>query len=140
MRIEEQEEKPKPSHEYDGIYFLPYENEKENEEGLLISYFDFRNEMANGEPIEGSPQGPKYHIAFFKRGPDGSPEFDESFEAILGDPGKYIQNLSGAGVYGCVVKKTNKSQKWFDEYLTRVVGHITMTKMVGCLKSILNSK
>ena len=132
------ETKPKPSNQYDGIYFLPYADEEQ--EGLVISYFDFKNEMAGGEPIEETPIGSKYHIAFFKTDEEGNPAFDESFEAILGDPGKYIENLSGAGVYGCVVKKTNKSQKWFDDYLTRVVGHITMTKMVGCLKSILDSK
>ena len=130
----------KKSHEYDGIYFLPYQNEEEGEEGLVISYFDFKEDMANGTPIEGTAVGPKYHIAFFKRGPDGSPEFDETFEAIIGDPGKYINNLTGAGVYGCVVKKTNKSQKWFDDYLTRTLGHITMKKMVNCLKSVLETK
>lgn len=131
-------ESPKPSHEYDGIYFLPYEDE--NEEGLMISYFDFKNEMANGEPIEGSPVGPKYHIAFFKRDEEGYPVFDETFEAILGDPGKYIQNLTGAGVYGCVVKKTTKSSKWFEEYLNKALEHITVRKLIGTLNSILETK
>jgi len=133
-----QQPEDKKSHEFDGIYFLPYEDEKE--EGLLISYFDFKNEMADGTPIEGTAIGPKYHIAFFRQGEDGMPVFDETFEAILGDPGKYIQNLTGAGVYGCVVKKTNKSQKWFEDYLNRTLNHITMKKMVGCLKSILETK
>jgi hypothetical protein len=133
-----QQPEDKKSHEFDGIYFLPYEDEKE--EGLLISYFDFKNEMAEGTPIEGTAVGPKYHIAFFKQDENGLPTFDESFEAILGDPGKYIQNLTGAGVYGCVVKKTEKSQKWFDDYLNRTLNHITMKKMVGCLKSILETK
>jgi len=133
-----QQPEDKKSHEFDGIYFLPYEDEKE--EGLLISYFDFKNEMAEGTPIEGTAVGPKYHIAFFKQDENGLPTFDESFEAILGDPGKYIQNLTGAGIYGCVVKKTEKSQKWFDDYLNRTLNHITMKKMVGCLKSILETK
>jgi len=128
----------KKSHEYDGIYFLPYEDEKE--EGLLISFFDFKHDMANGEPIDGTAIGPMYHIAFFKSDEEGMPVFDESFEAILGDPGQYIQNLTGAGVYGCVVKKTNKSGKWFEDYLSRTLKHITMKKMVGCLNSILETK
>ena len=130
----------KKSHEYDGIYFLPYQNEEEDEEGLVISYFDFKDEMADGTPIEGNAVGPKYHIAFFKKDDEGNPAFDETFEAIIGDPGKYIENLSGAGVYGCVVKKTNKSQKWFDDYLTRTLGHITIKKLVSCLKSVLEVK
>jgi len=131
--------KTKKSHEFDGIYFLPHEDEEGNE-GLLISYFDFKNEMANGMPIEGTAIGPKYHIAFFKKDDEGNPAFDETFEAIIGDPGKYIENLTGAGIYGCVVKKTNKSQKWFDDYLTRTLGHITIKKLVSCLKSVLEVK
>ena len=127
------------SSEFDGIYFLPHEDEN-GDEGLVISYFDFKNEMANGTPIEGNAIGPKYHIAFFKRGPDGYPSFDESFEAIIGDPGKYIENLTGAGLYGCVIKKTNKSQKWFDNYLTRTLGQITIKRLVGCLKSVMEIK
>jgi hypothetical protein len=132
------ETKPKPSNQYDGIYFLPYEDEEQ--EGLLISYFDFKNEMAGGEPIETTPVGSKYHIAFFKADEEGNPTFDESFEAILGDPGKYIENLSGAGVYGCVVKKTTKSSKWFDNYLKRALEHIKIHNMVGVLKSIAETK
>lgn len=128
----------KKSHEYDGIYFLPLESK--DEEGLVISYFDFKNEMANAEPIEGNSLGPKYHIAFFKKGADGTPEFDDSFEAILGDPGKYILNLTGAGVYGCVVKKTTKSTEWFDNYLLRTLKHINIRKMINCLNSIIEAK
>jgi hypothetical protein len=126
----------KKSTEFDGIYFLPGEEEGE----LVISYFDFKSEMAGAKSIEGTPLGPKYHIAFFKRGEDGLPAFDDSFEAILTCPKVYIESLAGVGVYGCAVKKTEKSQKWFDDYLTRTVGHITIKKLVGCLKSVLETK
>jgi len=124
------------STEFDGIYFLPGQEEGE----LVISYFDFKNDMAGGSEIENTPIGPKYHIAFFKRGEDEQPEFDASFEAILACPKTYIESLAGANVYGCVVKKTDKSQKWFDEYLQKTLGHVTMRKMIGCLKSILETK
>jgi hypothetical protein len=60
------------------------------------------------------------------------PEFDDAFEAILGDPESYIRNLVGAGLYGCVVRKTTKSGKWFEDYLTSVVGSV----IVKGLKSI----
>ena len=64
------------------------------------------------------------------------PEFDDAFEAILGDPESYIKNLVGAGLYGCVVKKTTKSGKWFEDYLTSVVGSV----IVNSVKSITNMK
>lgn len=103
---------------FDGIYFLP----GDEDDTLVISYFDFKGEYANGRPIESSSMGDKFHFAFFKSDENDQPIFDESFEAILGDPSKYVNNLVGAGVYGCVVRKTNKSDKWFSEYLDRTKG------------------
>ena len=44
----------KKSTEFDGIYFLPGEEEGE----LVVSYFDFKSEMAGAKSIEGSPLGP----------------------------------------------------------------------------------
>ena len=122
---------------YDGFFFTPGSDDDE----LELSFFDFKDEnLKNAEPVDKTDIGHTYHIAFFKPDEEGYVEFDESFEAILGDPGKYIENLSGAGVYGCVVKKTTKSSKWFDDYLKRALEHITITKMVGVLKSIAETK
>lgn len=124
------------STEFDGIYFLPGEEDGE----LIISYFDFKHDMAGGSVIESTPIGPKYHIAFFKKGEDNLPEFDAAFEAILSCPKTYIESLAGANVYGCIVKKTNKSQEWFDNYLQKALGHVTLRKMISVLKSILEIK
>ena len=88
----------KSSTDYDGIYFLPGDEEGE----LVLSYFDFNDEMAGGVPVENTNYGSKYHIAFFQRGEDGKPVFDESFEAILGDPAQYLKNLAGSEIFGCV--------------------------------------
>ena len=126
----------KSSTDYDGIYFLPGDEEGE----LVLSYFNFNDEMAGGVPIETTSFGSKYHIAFFQRGDDGKPVFDDSFEAILGDPATYIKNLTGTEIYGCVVKKTTKSDKWFNDYLARTKDQIEMLKTIGYLKSILNMK
>jgi hypothetical protein len=122
---------------FDGVYFMPA---GEDGEDLEISYFEFRNDMANGTPIVESPIGNSYHIAFFKEGPDGSPEFDASFEAILACPKTYIESLAGARVYGCAVKKTDKSGKWFEDYLKRTLGHITIKKLIGVAKMISETK
>lgn len=122
--------------DYDGIYFLPGEEDNE----LVISYFNFQNEMAGGVPIETGSVGPMYHIAFFNRDVNGDPAFEDAFEAILACPKTWIENLAGANVYGCAVKKTDKSQKWFDDYLTKAVKNVTIKKMINTAKSILETK
>jgi len=122
--------------EYDGFYFLP----DEGDDDLQIAYFNFKDEFANGTPIEQSSIGYKYHIAFFKRDDEGNPVFDDTFEAIFGDPVIYIKNLVGAGLYGCVLKKTEKSQEWFDEYLERAFKKMQIVKMIDNLKAIVESK
>jgi hypothetical protein len=116
---------------YDGFWFLPCD-----EEGLNLSFFTFKDEYGGGTPIGGNQLGDNYHLAFFKENEEGLPEFDDAFEAILGDPESYIKNLVGAGLYGCVVRKTTKTGKWFDDYLKSVVGSV----IVDNVKSITNMK
>jgi hypothetical protein len=116
---------------FDGFWFLPCD-----EEGLNLSFFTFKDEFGGGTPIGGNQLGDNYHLAFFKENEEGLPEFDDAFEAILGDPESYIKNLVGAGLYGCVVRKTTKTGKWFDDYLKSVVGSV----IVDNVKSITNLK
>jgi len=116
---------------FDGFWFLPCD-----EEGLNLSFFSFKDEYGGGTPIGGNQLGDNYHLAFFKENEKGMPEFDDAFEAILGDPESYIRNLVGAGLYGCVVRKTTKTGKWFDDYLKSVVGSV----IVDNVKSITNLK
>jgi len=116
---------------FDGFWFLPCE-----EEGLNLSFFSFKDEYGGGTPIGGNQLGDNYHLAFFRENEEGMPEFDDAFEAILGDPESYIKNLVGAGLYGCVVRKTTKTGKWFDDYLKSVVGSV----IVDNVKSITNLK
>jgi hypothetical protein len=116
---------------FDGFWFLPCD-----EEGLNLSFFTFKDEYGGGTPIGGNQLGDNYHLAFFKENEEGMPEFDEAFEAIIGDPQSYIKNLVGAGLYGCVVRKTTKTGKWFDDYLKSVVGSV----IVDNVKSITNLK
>jgi hypothetical protein len=109
---------------FDGFWFLP-----NDEEGLRLSYFTFGEEFGGGTPVGGNQLGDTYHLAFFKENEEGMPEFDDAFEAILGDPQTYIKNLVGAGLYGCVVRKTTKSGKWFEDYLTSVVGSVIVKRL-----------
>lgn len=101
--------------EYDGFYFLPGDNEGD----LTLAFFKFNGETDYGKPIESNDMGDKFHIAFFRRDANGYPVFDEHFEAIFVDPTTYIMNLVDTNLYGCVLRKTEKSQTWWEEYLTR---------------------
>ena len=80
-----------------------------------------------------------YHIAFFRRDEEGNPIFDDHYEAILGDPETYIKGLTGAGLYGCVLKKTEKSGKWWEEYLKRALSYVTIKKLKTYAESIANT-
>jgi hypothetical protein len=134
MRIEG--ELPK---KYDGFYFMPPNNE--NEEGFIFHFFNLKNEHENGAPIDNSNMGDMFHVAFFKRDDDGKPQFDDSFEAIFIDPITYVsKTLIGSEIYGCFCRKTDKSEKWFEDYLTRVAKPVTMFKIIDVLKSIAETK
>jgi hypothetical protein len=127
----------KNGREYDGIYFLPGDEEDE----LMISYWNFKDEdMTTAKLIGNTEIGDMYHVAFFKRNEKGEPTFDDAFEAIFADPSIYVSNLAGVGVYGCMVKKTEKSSEWFDDYLQRTVGYVKIKELIGSLKSILDTK
>lgn len=106
----------------------------DDDDETVIQFFNFKEEMAGGVLDGGSDIGPMYHIAFFRKGEDGTPIFDDHFEAIIGDPHTYIKNLRG--LYGCMVKKTDKSPKWFEDYLYKAVGHVMINKLKGALTAI----
>jgi len=113
------------SSEYDGFYFLPHGKYGEH---LKFAFFSLKDED-QGTPVKGNDVGDMYHIVMFKTDDDGSPVFDETFDAILGDPQKYVENLLGAEIYGCVLRKTDKSGKWLEDYLTRVMSSVIMNKL-----------
>jgi hypothetical protein len=119
---------------YDGFYFIPTETEQES--SYKLAFFTFKDEMANAKPIESSEMGDKFHIAFFKSDENDLPVFDESFEAILSDPIVYINNLIGSGMSGCILRKTEKSEVWFQEYL----GYITGDEFAAKVQNILAEK
>lgn len=121
--------------EYDGFYFLPVENE-EYEDSLGFQFFKLKDEYENGKPIDGNQNGDMYHIAFFGRDEEGCAVFDDAFEAILTEPTVYIENLLGADLYGCVLRKTDKSSDWFDEYLQKTLSKIGITKLLNSAKSV----
>jgi len=112
--------------EYDGFYFLPGDEDNE----LCFSFFEFDGKLAGAKKVEShNAIGDVWHIAFFTKDEEGEPVFDDSFEAILGNPEVYIKNLCGTGLYGCVLRKTDESVKWFNDYLNKVKNRVTIMKL-----------
>ena len=108
---------------FDGLYFVPGDEDGQ----LEISFFTFNDEVNKGSPIENNAVGDKFHVALFKEDDEGDITFDETFEAIFADPVVYLKGLAEMGIYGTFVRKTEKSQIWFDDYLTRTMDHVTIT-------------
>lgn len=120
--------------EYDGFYFLPTDDD--DDEGLKFAYFNFKDEMAGGVKEGHTSVGDFYHIAMFRKGEDGYPELDDNFEAIFADPTVYVEGLVGSGLYGCVVRKTDKSGKWWEDYLKKALGSVMILKMKSYAEAI----
>jgi hypothetical protein len=99
------------SKNFDGLYFVPGDEDGQ----LEISFFTFNDEVNKGSPIENNAVGDKFHVALFKEDDEGDITFDETFEAIFADPVVYLKGLAEMGIYGTFVRKTEKSQKWFDD-------------------------
>lgn len=100
---------------FDGIYFIPSDEENE----VSVAFFKFKEDDKMGEKVGSSEMGDMFHIALFKTGEDGIPEFDGDFEAILVDPITYIKSVTDMQLYGCLLRKTEKSGNWWSDYLTK---------------------
>lgn len=100
---------------YDGIYFLP------NQDFTKTRYVFFNlGQDYSSEPIDSGYMGDCWQIAFITKHGDNF-SFKENFEAILIDPYEYVKNITKFGIYGCVVKKTEKSVGWFKFYLDNLI-------------------
>lgn len=104
--------------DYDGFYF--FQHEDEDGSGIRYDFFKFKDEYAGGIKQDATEMGDMYHIAFIQPNENGIPELSDNFDAIFVDPVVYTENLYGMDVIGCVVRKTDKSKKWFDEHLTTI--------------------
>lgn len=119
---------------FDGFYFVPDYDDYEG--NYKLAFFHFKEEWTMASPVETSEMGYKYHMAFFKEDEEGMPQFDDAFEAILSDPLVYIKNLVGTGLSGCIVKKTEKSENWWTEYLDFITKGKFKEKLNDALKSL----
>ena len=123
--------------EYDGFYWLPH---GDDENAIEFRFFKFNDEKGKAEPVGSTQIGDTYHIAFFKSGENGAPVFDESYEAIFADPKIYVQGLAGSGLYGCVLRKTEMSGEWFQDYLSGLAPDVIIKKLKAYAKALANTK
>ncbi len=115
---------------FDGFYYIP--DTESNQ--MKLAYFVLENPAGN--PIESTDLGDKYHIVLFKKGESGLPEFDDEFEAILGDATEYITNLVGQEIFGCILRKSENSLPWWKNYLTKTTDYC---KMLAKSRGILHA-
>lgn len=109
----------KAPEKYDGIYFIP----PDEGSGVKYVFFDLTGEYS-GAKIGSTSIGDCWHVAFVKDN-NGSPVFDSQFEAIFSDPITYLKNLAGSNIYGCIIRKTENSTKWFEKYVNNLMNKCT---------------
>lgn len=123
--------------EYDGFVIVP-----ENSEESKIVYFNLNDGHEKAAPIENSELGDMYHVVYFKMNADNTDiEFDDTFEAIFIDPVYYARRLLPS-FYCMIVRKTDKSVKWFEDYLKDLLERAILTKLKkhkAALESIANN-
>lgn len=123
--------------EYDGFVIVP-----ENLEESKIVYFNLNDGHEKAAPIENSELGDMYHVVYFKMNADNTDiEFDDTFEAIFIDPVYYARRLLPS-FYCMIVRKTDKSVKWFEDYLKDLLERAILTKLKkhkAALESIANN-
>ena len=119
--------------DYDGFYFFPHEDDEGS--GVKYEFFKFKDEFAGGVKQDATEVGDMYHIAFVETDDEGRFRLD-NFDAIFVDPVVYAENLYGMDIIGCVVRKTDKSKKWFEDHLTSLREKCKLYKMKDQIESI----
>lgn len=117
---------------YDGFYIVP----GDDEDSMQLRFFNLKEEIELGAPVENTELGYKYHVVFFKQKDDEPIELNDCFEAIFADPVTYAKGLLGSNLYGTFLKKTENSGNWFDDYLKKTVDSV---KLINMAKSISES-
>jgi hypothetical protein len=106
--------------EYDGFHMMPSDDDK-----ITFSFFKINEKYLQGETIGKSSVGDNYNVLLLKHDSEGV-HINDVFEAIFSDPVVYAERLVGMNLYGTFVKKTEESQKWFNDYLTETKEKVIM--------------
>ncbi len=96
------------SHEYDGLFFHPNEDEQLDLYHIILDS-EYQDPLNNNSNI--------YHIGFIEFDENGKPFLHQEFDAMLLDPVTYLLDGVGSNHQGCIMRKTSKSRKWFDKWV-----------------------
>lgn len=119
-----------PEH-YDGFNVLP-----DAETGSFrATFFNLKDEYANGVPIENTELGDKFQVILFKNNSNFEIEYDDHFEAIFADPVVYMENLL-PNFSAMFFRKTDKSVKMYEECLTSIMQNDILEKLKRATKKM----
>lgn len=76
-----------------------------------------QEDFVPGVPLLSTSVGDMFHIILFK---GDSFKYDDSFEAILGNPVYYAKSLA-PNFYGMFVRKSEKSIEWYRDFHERML-------------------
>lgn len=103
--------------EHDGFMFI-----LDDANQLDISAFTYKT---RSKPIEIHPDlGYKYHIITYRELIDGRIVDPDVFEAVIGNPYHYVDNLLSCGFFGSISKKTKSSSKFVKSMYTDLLQSI----------------
>lgn len=110
---------------YDGFTIVPDGNFDVSQ----IVFFELDDESKKGTPIENTELGDMYHVIMYRVNKEQTDiEFDDTFEAIFIDPLVYAKSLL-PNFYCTIIRKTDKSVKWIEEFLTDMFNRIIISKL-----------
>lgn len=119
---------------FDGVYFFPDPDRPGN---MAQDWFQLKGDVYENQVKEGgTPHGDLYHVSFIGKDKLGLPAIEQSFEAIFSDVDTYLKGLAGSDVHGVILRKTDKSAKWMEDYKTGISKNVKIQKLYNIAKSI----
>jgi len=103
--------------DYDCFYFIPPDKKDVEYDDLKMVFFTKENKTPEDMSTKVLNNAYWFHVVLFKEDDKGKPKFDSNFEAIFLDPVEYVKGLIGSNLYGVLLKKTEKSREWIDNYI-----------------------
>lgn len=124
----------KTEYPFDGVYFFPDPNSPGN---MAQDWFQLKGEeYENQVKIGGTSHGDLFHVSFIGKDKLGFPAIEQTFEAIFSDVDTYLKGLAGSNVQGVILRKTDKSAKWIEDYAMRIDKNVNIQKLYNIAKSI----
>ena len=124
----------KTEYPFDGVYFFPDPDIPGN---MAQDWFQLKGEeYENQVKIGGTSHGDLFHVSFIGKDKLGFPAIEQTFEAVFSDVDTYLKGLAGSDVHGVILRKTDKSAKWMEDYKTGISKNVKIQKLYNIAKSI----